>query len=72
MDSYVSNFTAASCYDPHIKCDEANGFYQYYSKCIKFALDKTVRNPNYTWEQVVIGVTTTSEALRELPTQIYL
>lgn len=28
-------------------------------------------NPNYTWEQIVIAMTSTSEALREFPPNIY-
>ncbi|EFO24101.2 hypothetical protein LOAG_04388 [Loa loa] len=30
-----------------------------------------ISNSNYTWEQVVIAVTSTSEALREFPPNIY-
>uniref|UniRef100_A0A183E9D6 ABC transmembrane type-1 domain-containing protein n=1 Tax=Gongylonema pulchrum TaxID=637853 RepID=A0A183E9D6_9BILA len=61
-----------SCFDPHIICDEANGFYQYYSKCYEISTQRIPGNPNFTWAQVVVGMTSTSEALRELPTQIYL
>uniref|UniRef100_A0A183ECR1 ABC2_membrane domain-containing protein n=1 Tax=Gongylonema pulchrum TaxID=637853 RepID=A0A183ECR1_9BILA len=61
-----------SCFDPYIICDEANGFYQYYSKCYEISTERIPGNPNFTWAQVVVGMTSTSEALRELPTQIYL
>uniref|UniRef100_A0AAF5PM63 Uncharacterized protein n=2 Tax=Wuchereria bancrofti TaxID=6293 RepID=A0AAF5PM63_WUCBA len=61
----------ASCYDPYVKCNEAIGNYQYYSKCYNFKNDQILMNSNYTWEQVVIALTTTSEALREFPPNIY-
>uniref|UniRef100_A0A8R1XQZ8 Uncharacterized protein n=1 Tax=Onchocerca volvulus TaxID=6282 RepID=A0A8R1XQZ8_ONCVO len=61
----------SSCYDPHVKCDEATGNYQYYSKCYNLKLLNNRTNLNYTWEQIVIAMTSTSEALREFPPNIY-
>uniref|UniRef100_A0A1I7VJT2 Transmembrane protein n=1 Tax=Loa loa TaxID=7209 RepID=A0A1I7VJT2_LOALO len=61
----------SSCYDPYVQCNESSGNYQYYSECYNFQNDQMISNSNYTWEQVVIAVTSTSEALREFPPNIY-
>uniref|UniRef100_A0A0R3RPY3 HCO3_cotransp domain-containing protein n=1 Tax=Elaeophora elaphi TaxID=1147741 RepID=A0A0R3RPY3_9BILA len=47
--------------------------YQYYSKCYNLqGLSNHVEtSPNYTWEQIVLTMTTASEALREFPPNIY-
>ncbi|KAM3727437.1 Sodium- and chloride-dependent neutral and basic amino acid transporter B(0+) [Dirofilaria immitis] len=61
----------SSCYDPYLKCNEAIGSYQYYSKCYNLQLLSNKTNLYYTWEQIVIAMTSTSEALREFPPNIY-
>ncbi|VDN08223.1 unnamed protein product [Thelazia callipaeda] len=61
-----------SCFDPNIQCREIDSQYQYYSKCYSFFERQGRYYANFTWEQMVIGLTTSSGALRELPTQIYL
>uniref|UniRef100_A0A915PSY1 Amino acid transporter transmembrane domain-containing protein n=1 Tax=Setaria digitata TaxID=48799 RepID=A0A915PSY1_9BILA len=61
----------SSCYDPYVKCNEAAGSYQHYSKCYNLQVFDNRSSLNYTWEQVVILMTSTSEALREFPPNIY-
>ncbi|CAG9532913.1 unnamed protein product [Cercopithifilaria johnstoni] len=62
-----------SCYDSYVKCNETNGNYQYYSNCYNLQIfhNQTKANLNYTWDQIVIAMTSTSEALREFPPNIY-
>ncbi|VBB25241.1 unnamed protein product [Acanthocheilonema viteae] len=60
-----------SCYDPYVNCNKAVGNYQYYSNCYNLFNNQTKLNSNYTWEQIVTALTSTSEALREFPPNIY-
>ncbi|VDM97390.1 unnamed protein product, partial [Thelazia callipaeda] len=61
-----------TCYDPYIACNESIGHYQYHSKCYDVNPKTSKIAQNLTWEQIVIAMTSSSEALRDLPPNIFL